>query len=91
MRLTATRERTGRSILPIYQKALAIDPKHKGAHENIGEAYLVLGDLARAKEHLAVLNKLCFFPCEEYSDLTKAVQAYEASDGRIKPASRQTQ
>ena len=80
----------GRAI-PIYQKALAIDPKHKGAHEYIGEAYLVLGDLAKAKEHLAVLNKLCFFPCEEYSDLKKAVQAYEASGGRIKPTSKRTQ
>ena len=43
--------------VPIYQKALAIDPKHRGAHEYIGEAYLVLGDLPKAKEHLAVLDK----------------------------------
>jgi Tfp pilus assembly protein PilF len=77
--------------IPIYEKALAIDPKHKGAHEYIGEAYLVLGDLAKAKEHLAVLDKLCFFPCEEYSDLKKAVQSYEASGGRTKPTSRATQ
>jgi tetratricopeptide (TPR) repeat protein len=79
----------GRAV-PIYQKALAIDPKHKGAHEYIGEAYLALGDLAKAKEHLAVLNKLCFFSCEEYSDLKKAVQAYEASGGRIRPTSTRT-
>src|SRR5262245_6712739 len=26
--------------IPIYEKALAIDPKHRGAHEYIGEAYL---------------------------------------------------
>ena len=74
--------------IPIYRKALAIDPKHKGAHEYIGEAFLALGDLPKAKEHLAILNKLCFFPCEEYSDLKKAVQAYEASGGRVKPTSR---
>ena len=43
--------------IPIYQKALAIDPKHRGAHEYIGEAYLVLGDLPKAKEHLAMLDK----------------------------------
>jgi tetratricopeptide (TPR) repeat protein len=79
----------GRAI-PIYQKALTIDPKHRGAHEYIGEAYLVLGDLAKAKAHLAILDKLCFFPCEEYSDLKKAVQAYEASGGRIKPTSKHT-
>ena len=76
--------------IPIYEKALAIDPKHKGAHEYIGEAYLVLGDLPKAKEHLAALDKLCFLPCEEYSDLKKAVQAYESSGGRIKPTSKAT-
>jgi tetratricopeptide (TPR) repeat protein len=74
--------------IPIYRKALAIDPKHKGAHEYIGEAFLALGDLPKAKEHLAILDKLCFLPCEEYSDLKKAVQAYEASGGRVKPTSK---
>src|SRR5262252_2951412 len=68
--------------IPIYEKALTIDPKHRGAHEYIGEAYLVLGDLPKAKEHLAILDKLCFLPCEEYSDLKKAVKDYEASSGR---------
>ena len=74
--------------VPIYEKALAIDPKHKGAHEYIGEAYLALGDLDKAKQHLATLDKLCLFPCEEYADLKKAVQAYETSGGRVKPASQ---
>lgn len=74
--------------IPLYQKALAIDPGHRGAHEYIGEAYLVLGDLARAKEHLARLDKLCFLPCSQYTDLKKAVQAYEASGGQTKPSSK---
>ena len=74
--------------IPIYEKALAIDPKHKGAHEYIGEAYLALGDLDKAKQHLATLDKLCFFPCEEYTDLKKAVQSYESSGGQVKPTSQ---
>jgi tetratricopeptide (TPR) repeat protein len=74
--------------IAIYEKALAIDPKHRGAHEYIGEAYLVLGDLPKAKAHLAVLDKLCFLPCEEYSDLKRAVRDYESSGGRIRPASK---
>ena len=41
----------------IYQKALAIDPKHRGAHEYIGEAYLTLDNLPKAKEHLANLDE----------------------------------
>ena len=71
--------------IPIYQKALALDPKHRGAHEYIGEAYLTLDNLPKAKEHLARLDKLCFFPCSQYRDLKKAVEAYESSGGRIKP------
>jgi tetratricopeptide (TPR) repeat protein len=63
--------------IPIYQKALAIDPKHRGAHEYIGEAYLMLGDVTKAKEHLARLDKLCFLPCEQYRDLKRAVEQYE--------------
>ena len=70
----------------IYQQALDIDPKHRGAHEYIGEAYLQLNDLARAKEHLATLDKLCFFPCSEYSDLKKAIQEYEKKAGANTPS-----
>jgi tetratricopeptide (TPR) repeat protein len=72
--------------IPIYERALAIDPKHRGAHEYIGEAYLALDNLPKAKEHLARLNRLCFFGCEQYTDLKKAVEAYEKSAGKVKPA-----
>ena len=65
------------AAIPIYQKALAIDPKHRGAHEYIGEAYLILGNVAKAREHLARLDSLCFLPCSEYSDLKEAVEKYE--------------
>ena len=60
-----------------YARALALDPKHRGAHEYVGEAYLMVGDLARAKEHLAVLAKLCRSRCEEYEDLKEHVEDYE--------------
>ena len=61
-----------------YNEALRLDSKHRNAHEYIGEAYLMVGNLAKAKEHLAQLDKLCFFPCSQYSDLKKAVADYEA-------------
>jgi len=73
------------AAIPLYEKALAIDPEHRGAHEYIGEAYLVLDNLPKAKEHLRVLDKLCFFSCSEYRDLKKAVEAYEKSGGKTKP------
>ena len=60
-----------------YNEALRLDPKLKGAHEYIGEAYLQVGNVAKAKEHLAQLDKLCFFSCSEFSDLKKAIADYE--------------
>ena len=39
-----------------YARALDLDPKHLGAHEYIGEAYLMVGDLAKAEDHLAALT-----------------------------------
>ena len=61
-----------------YNEALRLDPKHRGANEYLGEAYLMVGNLPKAREHLAQLDKLCFFGCSEYSDLKKAIAAHEA-------------
>lgn len=65
-----------------YDEALRLDPKHRGAHEYSGEARLEVNDLPKAKAHLAALDKLCFFGCEEYTDLKKAVAEYETSHKR---------
>jgi tetratricopeptide (TPR) repeat protein len=65
-----------------YNEALRLDPKLKGAHEYIGEAYLMVGNVAKAKEHLGQLDKLCFFSCAEYSDLKKAIAEYEKTGKR---------
>jgi tetratricopeptide (TPR) repeat protein len=61
-----------------YNEALRLDPKHLGAHEYLGEAYLQTGNLDKAKEQLRTLDKLCFFACKEYTMLKKAVADYEA-------------
>lgn len=60
-----------------YHEALRIDPRHKGAHEYIGEAYLMAGDVPKAEEHLAALDSLCRFSCEEYRDLKRAIEEYK--------------
>jgi Flp pilus assembly protein TadD len=62
-----------------YNEALRIDPKHLNANEYIGEAYLLTGNLPKAKEHLAVLDKACLFGCEQYTMLKKSIAAYEAT------------
>jgi len=65
-----------------YNQALSIDPKHRGAHEYIGEAYLMVKNVAKAKEHLAQLDRICFFSCQEFSDLKAAIAAYEKQASR---------
>ena len=64
--------------LVAYKQALSLDPKHKGAHEYIGIAYIQMGQLDKAKEHLASLDKICVFSCEEYRDLKKAIAQAQA-------------
>jgi Flp pilus assembly protein TadD len=60
-----------------YQAALNIDSKHKGALEYYGMLRLIKNDLAGAEELLAKLDKICFFGCEEYSDLKDAIKKYK--------------
>lgn len=56
-----------------YNEALRLDPSHKGAHEYIGETYLIVGDKAKAQEHLAALERICTRRCDEYQDLARAI------------------
>ena len=65
-----------------YARALQLDPRHRGAHEYVGEAYLLVNNLAKAEEHLAALQRICLIPCEEYEDLKNAVAEYRWREGR---------
>jgi len=62
-----------------YRLALALDPRHRSAHEHLGEASLVVGNLSEAEEHLAALERICLIPCEEYDDLKNAIATYMKS------------
>jgi Flp pilus assembly protein TadD len=64
-----------------YERALQLNPRHRGAHEYVGETYLLVGNLAKAEEHLAALRKICLIPCEEYGDLKKEIDAYRKRAG----------
>jgi Flp pilus assembly protein TadD len=59
--------------LTFYKKALDWDGDHKGAHEYLGELYVETGQLAKAREHLAILERLCPRGCEEREDLANAI------------------
>lgn len=65
--------------LAAYQKALALNPDHRGANEYLGELYLQTGDPAKARERLAKLSALCPSGCKEHDDLRKAIQVYESA------------
>ena len=64
--------------LQYYNQALQIDPKHLGAHEYVGEAYLMLDQPQQAEQYLARLNSLCLFGCTEYRMLKAAIADYKA-------------
>jgi tetratricopeptide (TPR) repeat protein len=60
-----------------YQQALMFNRRHRSAHEHLGELSLVLGEPAKAEEHLAALEEICLIPCVEYDDLKQAIAAYK--------------
>ena len=66
-----------------YSEALRIEPSHRGALEYSGELYLITGNLQKAEERLAALDKACRLPCEEYTDLKKSVARYKANGNKV--------
>lgn len=61
-----------------YNMALKFNPEHRGAHEYIGEAYLIEKRPAEAERHLAELERICGGrDCEEYRDLARAIEEFK--------------
>ena len=77
-----TLRKTGdfKTSLTYYTKALELQPDHKAAREYLGELYVETGNIEKAKEQLAALEKLCPGGCEEREDLQKAISAKSASN-----------
>ena len=63
-----------------YRKALDFDPEHKGALEYLGELYVQTGELGKARENAAQLQKLCPTGCEQLEDLEEAIASATKSD-----------
>lgn len=66
--------------LDYYNRALAIDPDHKGVHEYMGELYLQTKQLDKAQAELATLARLCPNGCEEKDMLTASIAKYQAAN-----------
>lgn len=56
-----------------YQAALTIFPEHRGALEYYGELKLERGNVAGAKAHLAKLEAICGFGCNEADELRRLI------------------
>lgn len=59
-----------------YEKALSLDPGHKGALEYQGELYLALGQLDKAIGNLVKLKKICPTGCSELEELENEIEAW---------------
>lgn len=57
-----------------YLQSVALDPEYTLVREYLGEAYVIKGDLALAKEQLGEIEKRCGTTCEPYQDLAEAIQ-----------------
>src|ERR1700712_5570165 len=69
--LGLTLRKTGdlKTSLAYYTKALDLRPDYRAAREYLGELFVEMGDMAKAKDQLAALGKLCPDGCEERVDL----------------------
>lgn len=65
-----------------YDEALRLKPDHRGALEYSGELYLMKGDLARAEQRLAALQRACPSGCEEWSDLKGDIARFKANGNK---------
>ena len=56
-----------------YRKSVRLAPRYAQVREYLGEAYVIKGDMARAKAQLRAIKGICGTACEEYEDLAKAI------------------
>ena len=59
-----------------YMMAIEINPKHIGAHEYLGELYLMMNNKDKALEMLVKLETLAGTSSKEYLDLKKTIEKY---------------
>jgi len=64
-----------------YFKAIAARPQATTTRQYLGEAFLQIGDPARAKEQLAEIGKRCGTACEDYQLLAEEIAKYEKAAG----------
>jgi tetratricopeptide (TPR) repeat protein len=59
------------AAISYYSAALKLQPDHRGANEYLGEYYVEIGDMSKAKAQLKTLDRICKFGCEEAEELRR--------------------
>jgi tetratricopeptide (TPR) repeat protein len=67
--------------LPLYTKALSINPNYVVARAYMGEAFLTKGQPDKAKAELNEIEQRCGTACPAYVDLKGHIADYEAQHG----------
>jgi tetratricopeptide (TPR) repeat protein len=66
-----------------YHQALALDPGYTKARQYLGEAYLLKGEVGKAKAALDEIAARCGGPCEDYKLLVSAIAAHVSGEQAI--------
>ena len=66
--------------LAYYGQALTLDPNHLGATEYLGELYIQMGQLDRARVQLARLDELCAYGCAQREELSRWIAAADSAE-----------
>jgi tetratricopeptide (TPR) repeat protein len=68
--------------LPMYAKALEINPNYSVARAYRGEAFITKGEPGKARAELAEIAQRCGTTCAEYADLSGHIARFEAAAAR---------
>jgi tetratricopeptide (TPR) repeat protein len=60
-----------------YEEAIKLNPKHRNAHEYLGEAYLLTNNLDKAKDQFRNLERLCPRGCEQLDMLKAKIEDFQ--------------
>ncbi|MFA5950167.1 MAG: tetratricopeptide repeat protein [Hyphomicrobium sp.] len=70
------------AALPLYRKALEINPNYSVARAYMGEAFLTKEQPEEARAQLAEIAQRCGATCPEYVDLDNHIHSYEVATSK---------
>jgi tetratricopeptide (TPR) repeat protein len=56
-----------------YRRSIALDPHYAQVREYLGEAYVIKGEVARARAQLQAIKTICGTDCPQYQHLAMAI------------------